>query len=56
MKLFDLLFQRKNSEEKQLELRLDGSHLIDYMVRYKLRYMTNAWKLLLPENCRWDKR
>lgn len=29
MKLFDLLFQRKNSEEKQLELRLDRSHLID---------------------------
>lgn len=56
MKLFDLLFQRKNSEEKQLELRLDGSHLIDYMVRYKWQYMTTAWKLLLPENCRWDKR
>ena len=29
MKLFDLLFQRKTSEEKQLELRLDRSHLID---------------------------
>lgn len=29
MKLFELLFQRKNSEEKKLELRLDRSHLID---------------------------
>lgn len=29
MKLFDLLFQGKNPEEKQLELRLDRSHLID---------------------------